>query len=223
MSRRAMSQVNVDWKKIRPLNGSQADGFEELCVQLARAECPQDARFERKGRPDAGVECYAVLADGSEWGWQAKYFDDFGKSQWYQLDASVKTALAKHPKLVRYFVCVPLDRADPRSTGRRSTKDHWDRHVQKWESMASKCQRTVEFVFWGRSELLDRLSQPQQRGRLRFWFGACAFDDSWFEARFEEARRSAGPRYTPEIHVDLPIALVTSPSGESTPVKLTTG
>ena len=68
--------------------------------------------FERKGTPDAGVECYCILKDGDEWGWQAKYFDTLGTSQWSQLDKSVKTALDKHPKLVRYFVCIPLDRPD---------------------------------------------------------------------------------------------------------------
>lgn len=77
----SISRVNVDWNAIRPLNGSRASGFEELCAQLARYESPPGARFERKGPPDAGVECYVVLGDGSEWGWQAKYFDGLGDSQ----------------------------------------------------------------------------------------------------------------------------------------------
>jgi hypothetical protein len=63
-----MSTVNIDWNAIRPLNGSRANGFEELCAQLARAESPAGSRFERKGTPDAGVECYATLDGGSEWG-----------------------------------------------------------------------------------------------------------------------------------------------------------
>ena len=103
-----------DWTKIRVLHGSQANGFEEFCAQLARAECPEDAQFERKGTPDAGVECFCRLIDGGEWGWQAKYFDTLGPSQWSQLDDSVKTVLGKHPALVCYYVCVPLDRADAR-------------------------------------------------------------------------------------------------------------
>jgi len=83
-----MSTINIDWNAIRPLNGSRAAGFEELCAQLGRAESPPGSRFERKGAPDAGVECYAILGDSSEWGWQAKYIDGFGDSQWSQLDAS---------------------------------------------------------------------------------------------------------------------------------------
>jgi len=201
-----MNTVNIDWNAIRPLNGSRADGFEELCAQLARGESPVGSRFERKGTPDAGIECYAVLSDGSEWGWQAKYFDGFGDSQWSQLDDSVKTALEKHPRLVRYFVCVPLDRPDARIDGRWSARERWDAHVQKWAGWASARSMIVEFVYWGSHELLERLARPQHVGRVGFWFDVRGFDGAWFTARLDEALKTAGPRYTPEIHVDLPIA-----------------
>ena len=65
---------------------------------------------------------------------------------------------------------------------------------------------TVEFVYWGSSELLERLTKPEHVGRVRFWFDETRFDDNWFVQRLEEARQTAGPRYTPEVHVDLPIA-----------------
>ena len=61
-----MARENLDWHGIRPLTGSRNKGFEELCAQLARAESPADAKFIRKGTPDAGVECYAILNDGAE-------------------------------------------------------------------------------------------------------------------------------------------------------------
>jgi hypothetical protein len=200
-----MSQVTIDWSTIRPLNGARAEGFEELCAQLARAESPAGSSFERKGTPDAGVECYAVLSDGAEWGWQAKYFDRLGDSQWSQLDSSVNAAIEKHPRLGRYFVCVPLDRADARD-GRKSAKQRWDEHVKKWAQWASNRGMAVEFVFWGSHELLERLSRPQHVGRVRFWFDVRGFDGAWFSARLDEALKAAGPRYTPDIHVDLPIA-----------------
>jgi hypothetical protein len=91
-----------------------------LCAQLAETDCPFDATFERTGPPDAGVECYCVFPDGTEWGWQAKYFDGLDHSQWAQLDHSVKTALDKHPRLIRYFVCIPLDKSDARIGRQRS-------------------------------------------------------------------------------------------------------
>lgn len=201
-----MADIALDWQNIRPLNGGREKGFEELCAQLARAEIPADGAFVRKGTPDAGVECYAVFPDNSEWCWQSKYFDSLGDSQWSQIDKSVNTALKKHPKLVKYFVCVPLDRPDGRVEDTRSAKDKWDEHVQKWQKSAKKLGMSVEFVYWGSHELLHRLSHPDHVGKVRFWFNARAFDKGWFKARLDEAIQTAGPRYTPAVHVDLPIA-----------------
>lgn len=197
--------MQFNWNDIRSLNGLQANGFEELCAQLARAESPDGAKFVRKGTPDAGVECYCILPDGSEWGWQAKYFDTLGNSQWAQIDKSVKTALDKHPKLVRYFVCIPLDRPDVRD-GRKSAMQRWNERVEKWERWVQERDMCVEFVWWGSSELIEHLSQNEHIGRRYFWFDQRGFDNNWFQARFEEAKKAAGLRYTPEIHVDLPIA-----------------
>ncbi len=198
--------MQLNWNDIRPLNGSQANGFEELCAQLARAESPDGAKFKRKGTPDAGVECYCTLKDGDEWGWQAKYFDTLGTSQWSQLDKSVKTALDKHPKLVRYFVCIPLDRPDARIEGKKTAMQRWKERVEKWEGWAQERGMCVEFVWWGSSELLERLSQNEHIGRRYFWFGQRGFDNEWFQARLDEAVQAAGPRYTPEVHINLPIA-----------------
>ena len=199
--------VTVNWTTIRPLDGSQRAGFEELCAQLARTETSVSAKFDRTGNPDAGVECYCTLADGNEWGWQAKYFvDALGSSQWDQLDRSVRTALEKHPNLARYFVCIPRDRSDARIQSQQSAMETWDRHVRKWEGWAQARGMQVDFEWWGSSELLDRLSQRQHIGRLYYWFGRQGFDESWFSGRLEEARRVAGPRYTPEVHVELDIA-----------------
>ena len=188
------------------MNGRRDKGFEELCAQLAQAERPSRSTFVRKGTPDAGVECYAILSDGSEWAWQSKYFYELGDSQWSQIDGSVKTALKKHPKIVRYFVCVPVDRADARIEGRKSAKERWDDHVAKWNAWASDLGMTVEFIYWGSYELLERLAQPEHVGRIRFWFDIRRFDATWLTAKLDEAVKSAGPRYNPEVHVDLPIS-----------------
>ena len=198
--------MNLHWSEVKPINGSKSQGFEELCAQLARAETPVSAKFERKGTPDAGVECFCALSDGSEWGWQAKYVFNLDDSQFQQMDRSVETALAKHPSLARYFVCLPIDRPDARIDGRKSAMERWQEHVTKWERRAEKRGRQVEFVWWGSSELLERLSRPESVGRVLFWFGKPGFDDSWFEARLKEALLAAGPRYTPELHLRLPIA-----------------
>ena len=198
--------MNVDWRSIRPLNGARDRGFEELCSQLARSEIAGRARFIRKGNPDAGVECYAVYTDGSECAWQAKYLFTLRDKQWTQIDRSVRSALKKHPRLAHYVICLPTDLPDARVPGQRSALAKWDDHVEKWARWASERGMAVEFSYWGSSELLERLTKPEHAGRVRFWFDATAFDDEWFAQRLEEAKRTAGPRYTPEVHVDLPIA-----------------
>ena len=51
--------------------------------------------------------------DGAEWGFQAKFFvSKPDSSEWGQIDKSVKRALDTHPKLSRYTICLPIDRAD---------------------------------------------------------------------------------------------------------------
>ena len=165
----------VDWDAIRHLDGSQSAGFEELCAQLARSESPSPDGFVRKGSPDAGVECFCTLPDGNEWGWQAKYFLELNSSRWSQIDESVKNALDKHPKMARYYICVPMNRADARLEGQTSALERWDRHVEKWQGWSHDHGMSVEFVWWGSSELVDRLSKPEHIGRMYYWFGKHGF------------------------------------------------
>ena len=107
-------------------------------LNLHVTESPSRAKFIRKGSPDAGVECFCVMPDGSEWGWQAKYFGTLGPSQWSQLDESVKTALDRHSSLVRYYICTPLDRPDSRVHNQKSALERWNDHVQKWQSLGAR-------------------------------------------------------------------------------------
>jgi hypothetical protein len=164
------------------------------------------AQFVRKGTPDAGVECYAVLPDGSEWGWQAKYFDVMGKTQWEQIDKSVRAALKGHPRLAKYYICVPLNRSDARVAHQVSMLQQWDRRRQKWIGWAQKQGLAVEFVWWGSHELLQELMKPEHIGRRSYWFDVSHFSREWFLSRFNEARGTVGVRYTPELHVDMPIS-----------------
>ncbi len=198
---------SVDWKLIRPWNGSKSGGFQELCVQLARVETPKDANFIPTGTPDAGVECYCVLPDGNEWGWQAKYFtSSLASTQWQQIDGSIETALDKHSRLVRYYVCVPRNRSDARKPNQKSEMDRWDDHLAKWDGWAQDRGMNVKFVWWGSSELIDRLSRDEHTGRRFFWFWQHEFSQKWFALHLNESVVAAGARYTPEAHVDLPIA-----------------
>mgnify|MGYP006189092977 CR=1 FL=1 len=115
--------MNIEWNTLRAINGDIKNGFEELVCQLARVEqILNKSKFIRVAAPDGGVEAYCVLSDNSEYGWQAKFFSSIGDVQWKQIDESFKTAVNKHPNLVKYYICTPLDREDPRiiiSKGKR--------------------------------------------------------------------------------------------------------
>jgi len=206
--------TKIDFKDIRTHKGSQHEGFEELCCQLASfEEVPKDSIFRRKSGAggDASVECYWRLPNGNEKAWQTKFFlDQFGDDQWKQIDKSVKTALEKHPNLSEYIVCLPINRTEGRQNRKKSQMERWDERVQKWQGWAKKNNRTVQFVYWGESEILERLSrpQPQYAGRAYFWFNKQELTNEWMIQRFQEVRENAGARYTPEIHVDLPKAQI---------------
>lgn len=200
--------MSLDWQHLRPWDGSQQLAFETLCCQLAAYEqTPRGSTFTRKGAPDAGLECYWTLPGGDEWGWQAKYFlSSPGTSQWQQLDGSVMTALEKHPRLTSLTICLPIDRQDPRIEEQEWFMDKWNSHVEKWEEWALQREMSVQFEYWGDHEIAERLSREDHRGRHFFWFSSDLLSQHWFENRLEEAVANVGPRYTPDLNIELPIA-----------------
>lgn len=200
--------MSINWHHLRSWSGSQNGAFEELCCQLAAYETlPQGSKFVRKAPPDAGIECFWILPGGDEWGWQAKFFLSTPEdSQWGQMDVSLKTALDRHPRLTTYTICLPIDRHDPRIDQQKWFMDKWNGHVKKWEGWAHEKGMSVEFIYWGEHEIWERLSREEHRGRHFFWFNEESFSKRWFEGHIEEAISNAGPRYSPELNVDLPIA-----------------
>ncbi len=201
--------MNIDWNSLQPLDNSLNTAFEELCCQLASGEgVPTGSTFKRKGAPDAGVECFWKLPDGKEWGWQAKFFRVLGEAQWRQLDKSVETALEKHPDLGSYTICLPLNLRDPRIPDRTDLLERWESRVKKWRGWASARGLSVEFPYWGEHQILERLSRDEHRGRYFFWFHKEFFSKEWLADLVDVAIANAGPRYTPELHVGLPVAEV---------------
>jgi hypothetical protein len=206
---------DIDFRRIRSVDGSQRTGFEELCCQIAELEKEREsrlvsARYYRKAGEggDAGVESYYVLPDGDEWGWQAKYFFRLGKKQWEEMDRSVSSVLEKHSRLVHYIICLPIDFSESRKKKELSQRDHWNRHVEKWTEWAGAKGRQIQFENWGAFQLRQRLTERAQEraGYLYYWFDEQLFTDNWFRSRLSETIEDAGPRYTPEIHVELPIS-----------------
>jgi hypothetical protein len=156
------------------------------------------------------VECFWTLADGTEQGWQAKYWTAIDQVDKAQLDASVQTALDVHPKLTKYTIAIPVDPTGP--TGRRG-KSLLERIEEEggwrdgWNAMAAGRGMTVEFHLEWRTPLITRLERADTSGvRTRYWFDADLLPPAWWGARLTEAIAAARPRYIPELTVTVPAA-----------------
>ncbi|CAB1277619.1 NACHT domain-containing protein [Candidatus Nitrosacidococcus tergens] len=209
--------MEIDFSKIRAHEGSKNSGFEELICQIAHLQKPASGkRFVRKDGAggDAGVECYWILEDGSEICWQAKYFlGEMNPSHWQQLDKSFTTALENHPRLTHYVVCLPLDKADSRKIGKGgkqvvSVEDEWLERIEKWEGQAKTVGRKITFSYWGKHEITNFLTidDPLYSGRALYWFNEPFLGIEVFRKIVKRSQDSLGERYTPEFHVELPIA-----------------
>jgi hypothetical protein len=200
-----MPHQPLDFRTIRTHDGSQHSGFEELCCQLAALESSGRPLHRKGPGADAGVECYRVEGDGSETGWQAKYFLEFGSSQVSQLTESFDQAVASHPKLRKYIVCLPVNLSDGRVGNQKSQKQRWEDWVARCATAAAP--RIVEIELWGAFEIGERLGRddPLYSGRRAFWFGDTQLGSDWFRSRFDVARAALGQRYAPELNVELPI------------------
>lgn len=204
-----MTLPDISFERIRPHEGSRDAGFEELCSQLAALEpASAGSLFHRKGRGgDAGVECYWEYLDGTETGWQAKYLFNWDASLKYQLDDSIRTALAKHPRLDAYIVCIPFDLSDARKGKAKSAKDKWNDWCARWEKAANAKGRQLKITLWGRSTLTAKLAKDSAAtgGRVLYWFGDQPLAKGWLIDQFEKAKAALDERYTPETNIELPI------------------
>ncbi|HDR1462108.1 TPA: hypothetical protein QB415_002305, partial [Pasteurella multocida] len=175
---------------------------------MAHHEFQSQGKFTRISAPDGGIEAMCKFSDGSLYGWQAKYFlGSFSSSQWQQIEDSFKESLKNYPQLTKYYVCVATDRANANISGNKSFLTKWEEHTQKWKDFAQSQGCEIEFEFWGSFELSDLLSKPENAGKIFFWFNDNELSDKWFEQYNKQAINTLGVRYTPEINVDLPIAM----------------
>lgn len=196
--------MEIDWGRLQTFRTSKEDAFEELCCQLAENEAPDGCvSFVRKGTPDAGIECYWSLADGSEIGWQAKFHrDSLDDKRWDGIESSFKTALKNHPALIKYIVCLPRNLSDSRSS--KTEQDRYDDKVSKWQKLAEDVGRTVTIELWNESQLTRRLSRPENRGTLWFWFGTPSFTKDWFKQHVRDATTNANAqgRYDKTLNLE---------------------
>ena len=199
---------NFHWTNLISLNSSQNDAFEELLCQLAKKEHIENKKdFTKVGNPDGGVECYVVLENGDEIGFQAKWFTSTPQeTQWNQVEHSYKIALEKHPKMVTYYIAIPLDRADPRIDSQKWFMDKWNEKVEKWKKFAlDTYSKQVDIIYWGSFEFVERLIKEENSGLKKFFFNEIDLSDKWIQDKNKLAIKDLGARYTPEINVELEI------------------
>ena len=195
--------TEIDFRLIAPRCGGQREAFEELCCQLARRTIPSDATFIRLygAGGDGGVECFADYSVGSRVGWQAKYVLDIG-SLLTQATGSLTTALNIHPTLTRYFVCFPFDLTGP--TGRKglSGQEKFDNWRKSHEEKAKAEGRQLNILDWPASNLRELLLEHDVYGGVReYFFNQKILTKEWFLEHFGLVKKTAGPRYTPELNV----------------------
>lgn len=200
--------ININWQDIKPYQGSQNTAFEELICQLAKFEFEGQGNFTRIAAPDGGVEATCLLPDGFLYGWQAKYFvNSFTSTQWNDIEGSLIDSLNNYPNLVQYYVCIPVDRNNAFVKGKKSFLQKWHEHVAKWKNLPEAQGRNLEIEFWGSYELLLMLSKSENAGKLSFWFSQKELSESWFKNQNRKSIATLGKRYTPELNINLPIAM----------------
>lgn len=201
----------IKFDRIRPHHGSQDRGFEELVRQLVVADPPTDcARLEHKGvGADGGVELLAHLKDGSQVGYQAKYFTDtFGSAQVAQVRDSFRRAIAAYPALKLFIVAMPRNLSG--GTARRTQRKLWERFVEEAEAEVRSALRDVKIELWDETSLIAQLIRPDavHAGLRQYWFDSVVFTQAWLIERFRATQLDLGDRYLPDDHVDVSAQIV---------------
>lgn len=201
-----MTTPVTDFKNIRPWRGSQDQAFEELCYQL-RDPTPQGAELVKTGSPDGGLEWYVTFrSNGVQWGWQAKYsfsIDSLLKG----MEKSLRTIAERRPNCRQLTFCIPFDLPDAAEAGKRkSARQKFEDKKKSWRERIPGAER-IRIELWSEGNLLERLVQhPGQRGIRRFFWDQEVFSPAWCAKRMLIAHDRAGGRYSPQLHVDVPVS-----------------
>lgn len=95
-----MPERLINWEWLKPYDKDQCRSFEELCYQVAKKLYESQGQFtsiDDSGGGD-GVEFFLTLANGDQWGWQAKLYLP-GES----LDAGGRKAAIHHEQYSGQF------------------------------------------------------------------------------------------------------------------------
>ncbi|WP_143133865.1 hypothetical protein [Actinoplanes philippinensis] len=192
---------------LRQWEGEQSRAFEELSYQLLRDRVPAGTRAIRTGNPDGGVEWYAVEADGTEHGWQAKHVHEIGPLL-TAMTESVKRVAKERPTLRTLTFVISWNLGSSRQVrqGRqlKSQRDKFNDKIAVWKKTIPGADK-IAFELVQGSELLDELSKPEHVGRRWFWWGETVLGHAWLRDHFAVQAEVAGEKYRPDLQVDVPI------------------
>ena len=143
----------IDWSKLKSYQNDKRKSFEELCYQIAKKTYGNLGRFtsiDDSGGGD-GVEFFLTLPDGTQWGWQAKFYYPslrLDASRKRSITGSLATTLANHPTLKKWFLCTPTN---------FTIRGH-DNELTWFETALKGLAPNIELEHWGDSDFSEMLS-----------------------------------------------------------------
>ncbi|HEY4898932.1 MAG TPA: hypothetical protein VIH79_04355, partial [Candidatus Nanopelagicaceae bacterium] len=149
---------------LRPWQGSQPRAFKELSYQLLKDDVPTGTKAIRTGNPDGGIEWYASLKDGSEYGWQAKHIHDFD-ALLAAMTSTVKRVAKERERLTKLTFVISSNLTTGTSGRQRlSQRQKYEAKIGVWKSEIVGASK-IDFQLVQESDLLDILADPKHRGR----------------------------------------------------------
>ena len=192
---------------LRTWDGEQSRAFEEISYQLLKAKVPAGTQAVRTGNPDGGVEWYATLPDGTEWGWQAKHVHGID-ALLTAMTGSVERVAKERPTLRKLTFVISCNlatgNAERRGRPTKSQRKKYDDKIAAWKRDIRGADK-IEFDLVQASNLLDELAKPAHRGRRWFWWGDVVLGHDWLAGHYQQQVRAASEKYRPDLQVDIPI------------------
>ncbi|QJD97689.1 hypothetical protein HH214_18330 [Mucilaginibacter robiniae] len=172
----------IDWNKLQPYKTTKSKSFEQLCYQIASRLYSDKGTFtpvDDSGGGD-GVEFYLTMPDGSEWGWQAKYYEGSARlsvsGRKAAIISSLERAVNKHPKMEMWFLCVTTDLTPDEET--------WVTTDLKNRIPAG---HPAKIEVWNESFLHEKINQPAFNGLKQSFFNELELSSDWFAKAYEKS------------------------------------
>lgn len=188
------------------------EAFEELCCQLFETWGRRQMRFDdcwtyrniRGTGGDGGIEAYWHNAESDEIvGLQAKWFrKSITSSQYGQIRDSIDMAVELRPNMRLYIVCIPHDLTSTKRGRSKVIAKGEDSGWYDFERKVAKDHPTLKLELWDEAAIFNHLQQPENEGRMRFWFERSLVNPDAISLSLEKTLASLRSRYVPELADD---------------------